>query len=154
MIVKCSYCSENVDKKDTVRYKDKNFHRDCQILQQQKDELCEYICKLFGLKKPGALVYTQIKNYITNYSYTYVGIQKSLYYFYEIKHNSKENSHQAIGIIPYIYDEARHYFEEKFNKKEKLKQVVENQLNKEEKKIYVVKNDVIDRKEKLSLDDI
>ena len=44
---------------------------------------------------------------------TYSGMQGSLYYFYEIKNNPRDfQSLNAIGIIEYVYSEARNYFEE------------------------------------------
>lgn len=154
MLVKCQYCERQVDKAISVRYKDKNFHKECQILQEQRDKLCAYICELFDLKKPGVLVYTQIKNYIEKYGYTYTGIQKTLYYFYEIKKNSKQNSHQAIGIVPYVYDEAKEFFLKKEEKKQKIVKVIEKHLEKKEEEIVVNQKIITTTKKELSLDDI
>jgi len=35
---------------------------------------------------------------------------KSLKWFYEIKHADKESSNGRIGIIPYIYEDAKKYY--------------------------------------------
>jgi hypothetical protein len=53
---------------------------------------------------------TQIKNYLTNYNYTYSGILKALKYFYEIKGNSTEKANEGIGIVPYCYQDAYNYY--------------------------------------------
>ena len=37
-------------------------------------------------------------------------MQKTLYWFYEIKNNPIEKAKGSIGIIPYIYKEAYDYF--------------------------------------------
>ena len=37
-------------------------------------------------------------------------MQKSLIYFYEVKHNKIEDSNGGIGIIEYVYEEARQYY--------------------------------------------
>jgi hypothetical protein len=59
----------------------------------------------------------QIKEYETQLGYKLKGIQMSLYYFHEVQGNpvqSDENNQKyktrGIGIVPYIYDEAKDYF--------------------------------------------
>ena len=44
------------------------------------------------------------------YGYTYSGIQKTLYWFYELNGNSIEKANGHLGIVPYIYEEASNYF--------------------------------------------
>ena len=73
-------------------------------------ELEEYILSLFKIDFIGARIRKQINQYIEEYHYTYSGIRKALYYFYEIKGNSIEKANGGIGIIPYIYNEAYDYF--------------------------------------------
>ena len=52
----------------------------------------------------------QIKQFITEYNYSYSGILKALIYFYEIKGGDKERAHDSIGIVPYIYQDAYRYY--------------------------------------------
>jgi hypothetical protein len=54
-------------------------------------------------------VKAQIKKYIEEYNFTYSGMQKALYYFYEIKGGDKSKANGGIGIIPYIYQDAYNY---------------------------------------------
>jgi hypothetical protein len=110
-IVKCSFCGQGVIKLEAQRYKNKNYHSNCAELQKQKDELTEYICRLFSLKAPGPRIYAQIKSYLEKYPYyTYAGIKQALVYFFEIQKKSIDKANQGIGIVPYVYDDAQEYF--------------------------------------------
>lgn len=75
---------------------------------KQKRSLISYIEELFG-EKANAKTYTQIKNLMRDYPYfTYVGLEQSIRFFYEIKENPIIN--QGLGIVPYVYDQAQEYF--------------------------------------------
>lgn len=75
---------------------------------KQKRSLISYIEELFG-EKANAKTYTQIKNLMRDYPYfTYVGLEQSIRFFYEIKENPITN--QGLGIAPYVYDQAQEYF--------------------------------------------
>ena len=75
---------------------------------KQKRFLINYIEELFG-EKANAKTYTQIKNLMRDYPYfTYVGLEQSIRFFYEIKENPITN--QGLGIVPYVYDQAQEYF--------------------------------------------
>lgn len=75
---------------------------------KQKRSLISYIEELFG-EKANAKTYTQIKNLMRDYPYfTYVGLEQSIKFFYEIKENPITN--QGLGIVPYVYDQAQEYF--------------------------------------------
>lgn len=75
---------------------------------KQKRSLISYIEELFG-EKANAKTYTQIKNLMRDYPYfTYVGLEQSIRFFYEIKENPITN--QGLGIVPHVYDQAQEYF--------------------------------------------
>lgn len=75
---------------------------------RQKRSLINYVEKVFG-EKANAKTYTQIKNLMRDYPYfTYVGLEQSIKFFYEIKENPITN--QGMGIVPYVYDQAQEYF--------------------------------------------
>lgn len=75
---------------------------------KQKRSLISYIEELFG-EKANAKTYTQIKNLMRDYPYfTYVGLEQSIRFFFEIKENPITN--QGLGIVPYVYDQAQEYF--------------------------------------------
>ena len=56
------------------------------------------------------MINKQIKKYKEENGYSYSGILKSLVYFYDVKHNSKEKANNAISIVPYIYQDAYNYY--------------------------------------------
>lgn len=136
-IVKCNYCGSGVDQNEALRYKDKNYHKNCCQLAQERDKVCDYICYIFGLKKPGPRNYQLLKIYTTEKGYTYKGIFYALKYFYEVKKNDITKGNERIGIVPYVYEEAQKYFEDIENKREKIKKVV-NQIDTNEKLNVVV----------------
>ena len=73
-------------------------------------ELEAYIQHLLGEDYNRARVNKQIKEYKTQYNYTYTGMLKTLTWFYEIKGNSKEKANGGIGIIPFVYKDACNYY--------------------------------------------
>ena len=71
---------------------------------------------------------------------TYKGMNSTLIYFYDIKKNSTKGSNEGIGIIPYVYEEAKKYFELKNDKEKKGKEQLEKLdeiINKEKEVRYV-----------------
>ena len=79
----------------------------------QKDEdlvkLENYIQQLLGEEYNKARVNKQIKDFVAE-GYTLSGILKSLIYFYEVKGNSRDKANGGIGIVPYVYKDAYHYY--------------------------------------------
>ena len=113
MLVLCQYCksqSNKVDKENAVRIDNKNFHSNCAKLYLDKKELQETICRIFNLKAPGPKNNAYISKF-HNEGMTFKGMTHTLVYFYDIKKNSIEKSNDGIGIIPYVYDEARKFYE-------------------------------------------
>ena len=55
-------------------------------------------------------IHKQAEKYIEQYNFTYSGMLKSLKWFYDVKQHSKESSNGRIGIIPYIYEDAKKYY--------------------------------------------
>lgn len=79
--------------------------------QKDKQELENYIIKLFNLSHMSGKITLQIQKYLQdNPNYTYSGIMRTLKYFYEIKGNSIEKARGGIGIVPWVYEEARQYY--------------------------------------------
>ena len=117
----CYYCGQRFDrdKEPTVQVSARRYaHKECaekhqvEKSQDEKDleELEQYIMKLFDEPFVNARIKKQIKDYKTQYNYTYSGMLKSLIWFYEIKGNSTEKSNGGIGIIPFIYQDALNYY--------------------------------------------
>ena len=115
--VTCAFCKKGLSKKDpdcVMLNNNKYVHKACQELEESREKtdrekLEEYIKELFALSYIDPRVKAQIKKYIEEYNFTYSGMQKALYYFYEIKGGDKSKANGGIGIIPYIYPDAYNY---------------------------------------------
>lgn len=141
-IVKCAFCGNGVFKVDAKRYKNKNYHEECMNKQIEKENLTEYICKLFSLKAPGPRIYTQLKNFFEKYpNYTYKGIRQALEYFYEVRKNKIDKANQGIGIVPYVYDEAENYYNGISQRQERVANELNNSLLVAPQEIKVQKKD-------------
>ena len=116
----CPICQKTIPNSDeSVFYKKKHYHPDCYQLQLDKDELCEYICRVFSFKAPGPRVYGQITRFI-NQGFTYKGIHLALKYFYEVKHGDIKKANEGIGIVPYVYNDAMQYYSQVAQQQEEL----------------------------------
>lgn len=153
--VKCHMCGEQVLVSERVA-DDQGFwyHPDCLDLQLKRTELLNYICMLFGLKKPGPVVFTQLKRFTQNLGYTYDGILKALKYHYEIQHGDKEKANEAIGIVPYIYDESMNYWNFIKTKQKQIVNEIEPTLHPPKIQITIQSDKPKRAKEKYNFDDL
>lgn len=120
--VKCPECELDLfrDTQAFITHSKRHYHEECfnklQIRKQHRSELLDYICELYKIPIPNGLILKQIKEYETEYKYTLKGIQMSLHYFHIINgnpveiENSKYNTAKGIGIVPYVYDDAKNYY--------------------------------------------
>ena len=117
----CVYCKGKFDrdKEPCVQVSDRRWaHKACaeknQIQKSQKEldyeRLVNYIENLFGIGYVSAKVAKQIKEYRENYNYTYSGILGTLVYWYEVKGATIDQANGGIGIVPYIYEQAKEYY--------------------------------------------
>lgn len=114
----CVYCKKPMSKKEkncVMIGNGKYAHQECQNLESarektDKEKLEEYIKELFNISYIEPRVKAQVKKYVEEFNYTYSGIQKALYYHYEIKNGDKLKANGGIGIVPYVYKDAYNYF--------------------------------------------
>lgn len=121
-IVTCYYCNERFDrdKEPFVQVSARRYcHKECapkekQVVvnkqEQDYNNLIEYIKKLYKVPAVLPSVVKQIKEFKQQYGFTYTGMRKTLYWYYELKNNSITKSNGQIGIIPYVYNQANDYF--------------------------------------------
>lgn len=120
-LVKCKYCGKIFDANAELYVKptsNRYAHKACyekylaNQTQEEKDEeeLYQYIKKLFNGSYNFVKVKRTIDKYKTEYNFTYSGMKKALVYFYEVKGHSIDKSNGNVGIIPYIYSDARNYY--------------------------------------------
>lgn len=131
--VKCPGCGIFFyrDEEENLFIKNRYWHTKCYKAEQEKQsasdsaitELDNYIIELFSADYVSARIRKQIKDMIDHYGFTYSGILGTLKYWYEVKGNQISKSNNGIGIVPYVYADARKYYETIF---------YANQLNKED----------------------
>ena len=118
--VTCIYCKQIFNKQEEefkLFSNGKYAHQKCFDLEQvreltEQEKLEKYIMQLFNTDYVYAKIQKQIKDYITNYGYTYSGIHKALVYYYEVKGNKFDEgkAQGGIGIVPYVYQHAYNYY--------------------------------------------
>ena len=117
-LVNCLYCKELINKndKDVVKFRVSCYaHRACKDKDDARPKTAEeklylYIRDLFNVDAVPLRVKKQITQYINEYNYTYSGILGTLIYCYEVKKNPLEKANGGIGIVPYLYQEAKNYY--------------------------------------------
>lgn len=134
-LCKCVYCGQQFDRDKVpfVQVRSRRYaHESCakgedpppivqngEVIQQkqdpvliEKENLNAYLYKVFK----GDYDYMKTQKLINLYieqGMTYSGIRKALVYYFEILGNSVDRGDPAsrsIGIIPYIYEEAKNYY--------------------------------------------
>ena len=126
---KCHYCGQIVIREKAVQKGKFYFHQECLKEHEDRAELFNYCCKLWGLKSPGPTIIRQAKTF-RDKGYTYRSMMFTLKFFYEIRHNdpNKYKGNETIGIIPYIYEDAKRFYEKlSEQRKEIAGQLVEQQ---------------------------
>ena len=125
-IVKCAICQKTFDrdKIQAVKHGARRYsHYECEptgekvpLIKKDEDlqKLLEYINILFKGQQNQAKVNQSIKKFHSELGYSYSGIQKALYYFYEIKHNSIDKANGGISIVPFVYKDAYNYYYDLF----------------------------------------
>ena len=118
--VKCKYCGLTFDRdvEECVKINTRYAHSECYAKGQQaaalEEEKYRKITDLIVTLDKGeidwARVGSQIKRFLNN-GMTYDGIYYTLYYFHIIK----KNKYKSVGIVPYVYDEAKRYYEREDN---------------------------------------
>lgn len=93
----------------------------------------------------------QIENFWKKQRINPKGIYFSLKYFYEVKKHPWEKGHGGIGIVPYVFDEAKTYWIEQERKKCGFMKELESQA-KERAIIKITRTER--RREKYNLDEI
>ena len=127
-MVKCAICGESFDrdKVQAVKHGARRYaHLRCNPTgevvvseidpvkakeQQELAELESYIQTLLQDDYNPARVKKQINEYKQKYGYGYDSMRKTLIYWYEIKGQSKEKANGGIGIIPFIFNDAKNYY--------------------------------------------
>lgn len=130
--VKCFVCGLTFDRDKipaVMVTKSRYAHKTCaegvgsQMIAAEKDKASfyQYLAKLFGDDYDFVINQKLAESYVNDYNFTYSGMQKALYYFYEVEHNDIANAKGRIGIIPYAYEPAYRYFYDLWEKQQSNK---------------------------------
>lgn len=136
----CQICRCNINK-ITDEYEKMStgyVHKKC-ISADDKDrlELYDYIAQIFHLKAPGPANVNLVRKFHVEYGYSYKSIYYTLKYCYEIKRIPIDKAQNRIGIVPYVYDEAKEYYESLTKTQNKILVNVGKQLEKEENVVVI-----------------
>lgn len=114
----CFWCSKAIlpTDKDVIELKDmygRYAHKDCAAKHPADDieRLKVFIIQLYGCKDDSSWprLMLQAQTIAKDYNFTYSGMMKSLEYFYRVKKNPIDKT-KGIGIIPYVYKQAKDYY--------------------------------------------
>ena len=119
-IVKCPICGKSFDRETTAYHQDgrRYLHIECWARQEasktqddkDREALEQYILELFKLNVLTPKIKRQIESFHGEYGYTYTGIKKALIYQFEVKKGDIKQANGGIGIVPYVYEQAREYY--------------------------------------------
>lgn len=123
-IVICPFCKQSFDaqpegeNKEWIKIKRRYAHMSCYIdheqsmTQEEKDlrDLVTYIQQLLGDDYVYMKVKKQIEEYHNKFQYSYTGMLSSLKWYYEVQNNKTDKANGGVGIIPYIYNDAKKYY--------------------------------------------
>lgn len=139
--VKCPECGIYNDKENTVYHNSKYYCKICfenkQKEAQDYKNLVAYICELYQIEAPTGWMLKQIKDYKEQFNFTYRGIKTTLHYFYEIQEGNSVEDSMGIGIVPFVYDEAKRFYIEKKAVKDSLKDCDLEEIGNRKKTIHI-----------------
>ena len=119
-LVKCPICGQSFDR-DLEPFEQigrRYYHKKCcesssaSYVQElkAKEDFYQYIKQLYGPEYNFIAISKQAEKYINQYQFTYSGMLKSLKWYYEKEGHDISKSNGSIGIIPYIYKQAKLYY--------------------------------------------
>lgn len=157
----CPQCKEKVTSDESVKDGRRYYHPTCFKMKKEQEELkkqkaqdykglIDYICKLYKLDAPTGMILKQIKDYQEEYGYKLKGIELALRYFHETLGNPVREG-DGIGIVPFVYEDAKRYYIMKMNVEESIKNCGENFVT---KKIVTIKSPKLEMKRKVKPIDI
>lgn len=120
----CSVCGKVSKEENNIFVKGKPYCKKCYAEKYSKDaedarnaedykKLVAFICELWELKRPPMHILAQISNFKKKYpDMSYRGMLSTLDYFYNIANNPLNEEKPSVAIIPFVYEEARHFYED------------------------------------------
>lgn len=117
---KCFKCKEVFRNEEMVEYSGPRsntkhwYCKQCHDKQIEKDRFSDTVCRIFGIKLPGAMIWTQRERLINEYGYTDDTIIQCLEYIYNVEKYKKIKP--TLGLVtPTNIDKMRQYQRTKKN---------------------------------------
>lgn len=130
-IVKCPYCEQRFDRNEepAVLVGNRWYHSEClrrkELDTKYRKKIHEKVKNMCGSTYSSARINKQIKQFVED-GMTIPGIYKSLQYWYDIKGNDPSQANGGIGIVPYIYEDMKKYFEQQKMRKKSMEALGEH----------------------------
>lgn len=117
-LVKCKYCGKTIDRdtEEFVQIKNRYAHKECAnhpqttAVQDDRARIMGFIHDKFGAEADYAKTQRLLNKYVAE-GMTASGVLKTLQYYYDITGHSTADSMGSIGIVPYVYKEAKEYYQ-------------------------------------------
>lgn len=140
----CKSCGKKLQPEEKYTHASKTYCKKCyEKIERESIEykqLIEFICNNYKLDKPTGYILKQIKEFKTEYEYSYAAMTYTLWYCKEVLNKSFIEKY-GISLIKYYYNEAKNYY----SQQEKLKEQI-NKLSDIKIKTKIVKKTSINSK--------
>ena len=101
-----------------------------------KQELCKIICQLMGCEECNAMILRQINKYVNEHGWSYKDIARAFAYYVEVQGNTPDPKY-GIGIVRFVMDDARKYYETLQKQKEAQIQAAKETAKQEQNKVII-----------------
>lgn len=119
--VKCVICQQEFDrdKIEAVQIAARRYaHATCVKSNEElaketkdKDTFFQMVKSIYGKNYNYMLINTQAERMRKEHGYTWSGMTGCLHWFYNLNHGNLEDGHGGIGIIPFIYEEVKDFYQ-------------------------------------------
>lgn len=121
-LVKCKYCGKPLDRdtEEYVQIKTRYAHKYCAdhptetLVQDDRERILSFIQNKFGTEADYAKTQRLLTKYLSE-GMTASGVLKTLQYYYDVTGHSTADSMGSIGIVPYVYKEAKEYYQKSWD---------------------------------------
>ena len=159
---KCLYCQKDIDiahEEYRMPRTNRYAHLECYNNCYNPDE--DFISLIYKFLKEEVKIsfdYPQCEkqriHFVTKLGYTNEGILNALKYFYLIKKNSPEKAGNRIGIVPYVYDEAKEYYTNLKKKQKTIGKNIEKQIKEQKIEVKIKTSQYVPKKNYIDIDNI
>lgn len=157
----CFYCHQYINI-ETEQYcmprVNRYAHKKCYEENFETDD--EFVDRLYGLLTELNINYNfqmcekQRKKFLRDKGYSNEGIYLTLKYFLQVKGGDLTKSYGGIGIVPFLYDEAKIYYAEMEKIQRQIKKEVKIQKAQERQKIIVKGEQKRNKKKYINLEEL